>query len=209
LGYWRSSLDETNERRKQAISAVRAAFALIEVVDRARAEDEARRQRGFEIKVGINSGPGVVEFVGGGPNPACTVMGEDVNLAARLESVPPQYGCLIVLGEKTAKLVRDEFLLRELDSIKVKGANEPMKVYQPIVEVAKATAEQKNLVTQYSQALALYRQMHFKQACDIWTQLLPLEPVPSPSSIMFARAIGYMQRPPAEPWNGVYEMTSK
>ena len=94
-----------------------------------------------------------------------TAMGEDVNLAARLESVPPLYGCLIVCGDYTAQLAQ-EFLMRELDWLLVKGANKPMAIYQPIATLDAATDAQRELVARFATALEHYRAMRFAEAAS-------------------------------------------
>ena len=63
-----------------------------------------------------------------------TAVGETVNLASRLESVPEIYGYQIVVGPRSAELARDEFLIRELDTIRVKGREAPLSIFEPIVE---------------------------------------------------------------------------
>ena len=72
-------------------------------------------------------------------------MGEDVNLAARLESVPPLYGCLIVAEKHTLELAQNVFLMRELDWLLCKGADKPMSVYQPIAELASLQTRKRRL----------------------------------------------------------------
>src|SRR5262249_4871101 len=124
--------------------------------------------KGFTIKVGINTGPAVVGNIGSKNRYSYTAMGEDVNLAARLESVPPLYGCLIVVGEHTARLIGEKFLLRELDWILVKGARKPMAVYEPIAPLDAVTSAQRDLVTEFAKALEHYRARRFAEAIAIW-----------------------------------------
>jgi hypothetical protein len=87
--------------------------------------------------------PEIRVFVNG---PPIAAMGEDVNLAARLESVPPLYGCFVVAGEHTARPVQKVFLMRELDWLLVKGADKPMSVYQPIAELDSVTDPEREVV---------------------------------------------------------------
>jgi len=94
-------------------------------------------------------------------------LAQDVNLAARLEGVPPLYGCLIVIGEHTAAIAREKFLLRELDWILVKGAVRPMTIYQPIAPLDAVTGAQKDPVARFAVALEHYRAMRFAEACAI------------------------------------------
>ncbi|HTR60059.1 MAG TPA: hypothetical protein VMH37_00080, partial [Candidatus Binataceae bacterium] len=134
----------------------------------------------------------------------------DVNLAARLEGVPPLYGCLIVIGEHTAAVAREEFLLRELDWILAKGAAKGMAIYQPVAALDGATDAQRELVARFAEGLAHYRAKRFAEAIAIWDELVAkYEPAPSPSSIMGDRARHFVSSPPPEQWDGVFVLTSK
>jgi adenylate cyclase len=206
LAFWGAPVSDP----RHATHAVRVAFEVVEGVGRARAQDEAQGQKGFTIKVGINTGPAIVGNIGSENRYSYTAMGEDVNLASRLEGVPPLYGCLIVIGEHTAKLARGEFLLRELDWILVKGATRPMTIYQPIAPLEAATDAQRTIVSRYAQALEHYRAKRFAEACAIWDKLVAsLEPAPSPSSILSDRARHFIANPPPPDWDGVLVLTSK
>jgi len=206
LAFWNAPLSNP----RHATNAVLAAFAVIDNVRHAREEDEARGEQGFTIKVGINTGPAVVGNIGSKDRYSYTAMGEDVNLAARLEGVPPLYGCLIVIGEHTATVAREEFLLRELDRILVKGATRPMAIYQPLAALDAATDAQREVVARYATGLEHYRAMRFGEACSIWDELAAgLEPAPSPSSIMAERARHFVSAPPPPSWDAVFVLSSK
>ncbi len=206
MGIWGAPLSDPNH----ASSAIRAAMAIIDGVGRAREEDERRGEKGFTIKMGIDSGNAVVGNIGSENRFAYTAMGEDVNLAARLEGVPPLYACLIVVGENTNQLARHEFLMRELDWVQVKGAKKTMTIYQPIAELNRATDAQKDLVSRFSQALGHYRQRRFEEAYAIWNKLTAeYEPAPSPSSAMADRARELIAKEPLGVWNAVNVLLSK
>jgi adenylate cyclase len=206
LAFWGAPLSDP----RHAINAVRAAFQIIDGVKRAREDDEAQGDQGFTIKVGINTGPAVVGNIGSKNRYSYTAMGEDVNLASRLEGVPPLYGCVIVIGERTAEDARSEFLMRELDWILAKGATKPMTVYQPIAPRDAATAAQRDLVARFAVALEHYRARRFADARRIWEKLAAeFEPAPSPSSIMAERARHFVSEPPPTSWDAVFVLTSK
>jgi adenylate cyclase len=206
MGMWGAPLSNEDH----AVNAVRAALAIIDGVGRAREEDERRGEPGFMIKVGINSGSAVVGNIGTENRLSYTAMGEQVNLAARLESVPPMYACLIVVGEHTAGLARNVFLMRELDRLLVKGADKAISVYQPIVELDSATDAQRKLVSQFAHALEHYRAGRFADACLIWDELVAeYEPAPSPSSVMSARSRELISNRPEEPWTAVNVLVTK
>jgi adenylate cyclase len=206
MGMWGAPLAD----RRHAVNALRAALMIIDGVRRVREQDQARGENGFTIKIGINSGQAVVGNIGSENRYSYTAMGEDVNLASRLEGVPPLYGCVIVAGEHTGRLAQSDFLLRELDWLLVKGAARPMKVYEPIAELESASEAQRNLAARFAQALEHYRARRFVEAAAIWDDLVSkCEPSPSPSSVMAARARELIANPPDEKWDGVHVLTSK
>src|SRR5262249_27240955 len=94
---------------RHAINGVRAALAAVARVRQEHDVAQSRGERGFSVKIGMNSGPAVVGNVGTEHRYNYTAVGETVNVASRLESVPGIYGCQIVIGPRTAELVRDEF----------------------------------------------------------------------------------------------------
>jgi len=195
---------------KHAVNAVHAAISIVENVRLAFEEDAAQGVHGFTIKVGINSGHAVVGNIGSKDRYTYTAMGEDVNLGARLESMPPLYGCTIIVGEHTARLANDDFLMREVDRVLVKGAARPMAIYQPVAELRKATQTQREIVARYADALEKYRLMRFAEAIATWDELTAkFEPAPSPSSVMSARAREFIVHPPSPSWDGVQVFTSK
>jgi adenylate cyclase len=193
-----------------AVRAIKAAFVIIEGVAQLGSEDETRGEKPFTIKVGINSDETQIGDIGSGGHFSYTLMGKGVNLASRLEAVPPLYGCEIVVGDNTARLAQSEFLLRELDRVLVKGASDPMTVYQPVVALNRASAADKDLVDSYANALEHYRAMRFSDAALIWDNLVrKYEPEPSPSSIMAARARDFLTNPPSPSWKAVNVLKSK
>jgi adenylate cyclase len=206
MGMWGAPLADG----MHAVNALRAALMIIDGVRRVREEDQARGGNGFTIKIGINSGQAVVGNIGSENRYSYTAMGEDINLASRLEGVPPLYGCAIVAGEHTYRLARSDFLLRELDWLLVKGAASRMAVYEPIAQLDRASEGQRNLVAQFAHALEHYRAKRFVEAAAIWDDLVSrYEPSPSPSSVMAARARELIANPPDATWDGVHVLTSK
>jgi adenylate cyclase len=206
LALWGAPLSDP----KHAVNAVSAAISIIENVRRAFKEDAVRGVQGFTIKIGINSGRAVVGNIGSKDRYSYTAMGEDVNFAARLESIPPLYGCTIIVGEHTARLANDDFLMREVDRVLLKGAARPMAIYQPVVELGKATQTNRLVVARYADALEHYRNRRFAAAIATWDELtLKYEPAPSPSSVMSARAREFIAHPPGPSWDAVQVFTSK
>jgi class 3 adenylate cyclase/CHASE2 domain-containing sensor protein len=200
---------------QHAVNGLRAAMGA---VSRIRTAQEATQSPGalsFAVKIGLNSGMAVVGNVGTEKRYNYTAVGEMVNVAARLESVPTLYACQVVVGPRTAELAESEFLLRELDTIQVKGRETPFAVWQPLAEQAEATPKQRQCAKGYAEALAHYRAMRYAEAKTIWERLAQEEcdctgdPKSNPSSEMAARARVFMDHPPTHPWDGVWVLANK
>jgi adenylate cyclase len=202
-----------------AIHATQAALAAVERITREREAAEQRGELGFDIKIGLNSGQAYVGKLGTASRGTYSAAGETVNLAARLESVPGIYHCKVVVGPRTADLAGRHYLLRQLDTIRVKGIERPIPVFEPLMKLP-ANSDQQERARRYAEALAHYRAARFADAATAWDALAgsDLEPcawrdgrrVPvSPSAVMARRAKGYADSPPQQSWDGVWVMTSK
>src|SRR3989449_4417535 len=198
---------------QHAVNGVRAALAAVIRIDRERREAEARGEIGFSVKIGLNSGPAFVGNVGSETRFNYTAVGETVNIAARIEGLAGMYACQVVVGPLTAKLLEGEFLLRELDLVRVKGKDEPIAVFEVLADRAAATSDQIELAQVYGQALGLYRSRRFADAGELWEMLARKEQQGVPgdrqavaagcvSTRMAARAHELAAHPPASSWNG-------
>jgi class 3 adenylate cyclase/CHASE2 domain-containing sensor protein len=198
---------------KHAVNAVRAALAAVARVRAEHARAEARGELGYGVKIGVNSGPAVVGNVGTEKRYNYTAIGETVNVAARLESVPGIYTCDVVVGPQTRELAAGDFFWIELDAIRVKGREAPLALWQPLGPIDAATPEQHALARQYADALAHYRAMRFAEAAAGWdalsAQARDFTAVANPSKVMAVRAHAFAMKPPPEPWDGVWVLTSK
>ncbi len=193
-----------------AANAVRAARAAIARVDAAHAEAEARGEHGFSVKIGIHSGPATVGNVGWLRRFNYTAIGETVNIAARLESVPGDYACRLVVGQSTA-VAAGAISFCELDWLRVKGKAEPIGIYEPL-DAAEVTA---GYAARYAEALAAYRASDFARARDLWAALDygavggETGAGGGPPAVMAARATDFLDSPPPEPWDGVWSKDTK
>jgi len=195
-----------------AVSAARAALRIVETVMRAKAEADALGLPGYAVKIGINTGPAVIGNVGAPKRYNYTAVGETVNIAARLESVPEDYGCRIVVGPATAAAIADRFVLCELDWIKVKGKDAAFSVFQLVGEKSSVASAEMRYPEQYRAGLERYRAGDFTAAEEIWRCQAKQSDggtvVPSPPLIMAGRCADLKSAPPAG-WDGVFVKTSK
>lgn len=125
MAFWNAPLDEP----KHAHQAVRTALAMMESLDEFNREITAEGIPAFGMGLGINTASVVVGNMGSDQRFDYTCLGDGVNLASRLEGQSKPYGVKIVLGQRTAELVRDEYPVVELDCIAVKGKTQGVKIY--------------------------------------------------------------------------------
>ena len=115
----------------QADHAVRACKCALRQMQRLRELNEVWPEAiRINIGIGLNSGIMTVGNMGSPSRMNYTLMGDNVNLGARLEGTNKEYGTNIIISEFTYGLVRDHFLVRELDNIRVKGKNKPVLIYE-------------------------------------------------------------------------------
>lgn len=206
MGIWGAPAPDPDH----AASAARAALAAVAAVARAKEAADAQGRPGYSVKIGLNSGRAVVGNVGAEKRYNYTAVGETVNIAARLESVPGDYACRIVVGPATAAAIRDRFVLNELDWVKVKGKEEPLAVYELVAERDAADAAVLLYPEHYRTALERYRAGDFAAAEQRWRGQAthPSLTGASPPLVMAERAAALRADPPAD-WDGVYVKTTK
>jgi adenylate cyclase len=125
MAFWNAPLDNG----QHAKDAVRTALQMMESLNEFNREITTEGVPPFGMGLGINTGTVVVGNMGSDQRFDYTCMGDSVNLASRLEGQSKPYGVGIVLGSRTAELVRDEYPVVELDKIAVKGKKEGVNIF--------------------------------------------------------------------------------
>jgi adenylate cyclase len=135
-----------------------------------------------------------------------SVIGDAVNLGARLESATKEFRIDFCIGEKVAALVRDQFLLRTVDLIIAKGKTRPVEIFTVL---NKNTGTPPPWLARHEEAVRLYRAGDFSSAEKAWREVLAQAPGDGLAEVFLARCVELQAHPPAAPWTGVYEMKSK
>ena len=159
-------------------------------------------------RFGINTGSMVAGNMGTGNKMNYTIMGNAVNLAARLEGVNKQYGTWILASDDTVKETEGRILTRKLDKVRVVGINEPVRLHNLIEIMDEATPEQKKLVEVFHEALDNFEQRKWKEALRGFKETLLMENG-GPSAKYIERCEAFLKKPPAQIWDGVYNLTEK
>ena len=165
-------------------------------------------------RIGINSGEMVTGNMGSSMRMNYTMMGDTVNLAARLEPAAKHYGVYLFVAENTYKKVSDSFEWRYLDKIKVKGKNKPVKVYELLSEKNKLSKENSNLITAFNEAMSLYKNQSWIKAKKIFKESEKLEEIiedrpTNPSKIYIERCNYFQKNSPGKNWDGIWTMKTK
>ena len=168
----------------------------------------------MQNRIGISSGQMVTGNMGSEARMNYTMMGDNVNTAARLESSAKQYGIYIQIADSTYQAVKEKVVVRDLDNVRVLGKNEPVKVWELISEVGQEPDQYKKILPAYHEALGLYKNQEWSKAIDAFKASDELEEMfggrkTNPSRIYIPRCEHYQENPPGEDWDGVWTLTSK
>jgi adenylate cyclase len=214
MAFWNAPLPVPNHpaRACEAALEMQARLRELDVTWRAEAEAEGRKHIPVNIGIGLNTGSASVGNFGSTQRLTYSCIGDDVNLASRLEGQCKDYAVSIVIGQNTREQAPD-FAALELDLIMVKGKTEPVRMYALLGDVAMAkTSAYQTLVEQQAKFLSLYRSGAFAEALE---QIETCRKAADAAGwqqgyydMMHARVDGLIDDSPAD-WNGVYVAKTK
>ena len=168
----------------------------------------------MQNRIGISSGQMVTGNMGSESRMNYTMMGDNVNTAARLESSAKQYGIYIQIADSTYQPVKDKIVVRDLDNVRVLGKSEPVKVFELISEIGQEPEKYKKILPAYHEALDLYKNQEWEKAIEAFKASDALEDMfpgrkTNPSRIYIPRCEHFLDNPPGDNWDGVWTLTSK
>ncbi|MBU3916203.1 adenylate/guanylate cyclase domain-containing protein, partial [bacterium] len=205
IAFWGAPLDQPDHATRACLACIDMQKRLVEL--RKRWASEGRPQ--LLVRMGVNSGPMVVGNMGSQTRMDYTIMGDAVNLAARLEGANKFYKNFTMISEFTYKQAVEFIDCRELDTIRVVGKNEPITVYEVLDRKNMVTGKMAEMVEIYNKGLELYKKLRFKEAITSFESALALFPMDGPSKTYISRCKGYLENPPEEGWDGVFTHTEK
>jgi adenylate cyclase len=160
--------------------------------------------RPFHIGIGINHGDVLVGNIGSQEKADPTVIGDAVNLASRLEALTRTYAVDILVGARAAALIREEFDLRSVAFVQVKGKTEPVEIFTLIGEKkTRGDEEFLHRLETYEAGFRKFRERDFTQAKILFSQFLEFYPNDALAKMYLERALEYEEQPPDEAWNAV------
>ncbi len=190
----------------QQLQAVKTALRSIAVLAELQPAWSKKGLPTIRIGIGINTGKMRVGNFGSEKRFDYTVIGDNVNLASRLEGLNKTYGTTILISENTMAAVADEFPCRYIDRVRVKGKDRPVKIFEPLSQEVFAASQPELSV--FSEAIDLYQQRDFQGANRLFTSLNNDKPHKL-YQVYIERATFFLENPPEADWDGVFSFTTK
>ncbi len=204
MAFWGAPVAFADHARR----AVATALLMQASAARLDAEFQARGWPALKIGIGLNSGVMHVGDMGSKIRKAYTVMGDAVNLAARLEGITKVYGVGIAVGEATRKAAPG-FVYRELDLVRVKGKNEPVAIFEPLAAAGGLPDAALAALERWHGALALVRARQWDEAEAALGALRRDDPACLLYQLYLERIAYYRSHPPGAGWDGITTFETK
>jgi len=199
IAFWNAPLEQEDHPVRAVRAALRCQHALAEL----RPAFSARTGADLYMRIGMNTGAAVVGNMGSRTRFDYTMLGDAVNLAARLEGVNKQFDTYTMISEATATELTDEFRCRELGRVGVVGRAAPVVVLEPYF--AEQHRDAADLLEIFHRALQLYYNGSFAEAGQLFESISAVDP----PSARYSERCRMLQEAPPPDWAGVWVMTSK
>ena len=197
MAFWGAPVPNANH----AQDAVRAALAMQRAAHCLNQDFLRKGWPQLSIGVGLNTGPMRVGDMGSKIRRAYTVMGDSVNLGARLEGLTKVYGVDVLIGENTRALLPG-WTCREVDRVRVKGKDRSVAIFEPLGLPADLPPNLLAEIAQWDLALAAYRACDWTQAANRLESLRVAHPTYGLYTLFAQRVAQFQQTPPADGWEG-------
>lgn len=188
--------------------ACRAALDMILALKNLNTRWEAEGWPTLDVGIGINSGPVAVGNMGSDRLFDYTAVGDNVNLASRLEGLNKYYATRILISESTAELLGDSFVLREVDRVRVKGKAKASGIFEVMGE-GEAAPRLYRFLEIYHRGLALYRQRQWQKSLAAFTEAQEIYPEDKTAHRYHSLVQKYLKNPPPDDWEPVTRMDGK
>lgn len=207
MAFWGAPIPVENQADIAAKSSVEMLFAL----DKLQADFEQRGFPNCDIGIGLNTGPMSVGNMGSDERFCYTVMGDSVNLGARLEGLTKDYGIKIMISEFTVAAFKQQgHFYRELDDIRVKGKNEPVRVFDLMrPDFLEKESQVKEFIETFNAGRLAYRSKQWDQASVYFENCIKMKPEDKSSLLYRERLATYSKEGVPEDWDGVFTFTHK
>ncbi|MBQ7612835.1 MAG: adenylate/guanylate cyclase domain-containing protein [Spirochaetaceae bacterium] len=193
---------------KKEINACRAAMQIRKAI---RQEQQRAKQDGVPpvaIGIGIHTGKVVFGSIGAKTRKDFTSIGDTVNIASRLESANKEYGSKSIISEAVYENLHGTFVCRELDTVMVKGRQEPQRIFEILQTVDDASDKLYEIKELFENGLYYYRRRKWDEAEQYFIECRDMYN-DAPSKVFLKRIAHYREIAPKSTWKGIHVMNSK
>jgi class 3 adenylate cyclase len=202
LAIFGAPLARPDDARRAVACAVRMQAAIQEL-------NRRNQEEGLpvlEMGIAIHTGEVIVGNIGSQQRLNYTVMGDAVNLAARLESANKLYGTSILVSEATMAACGPAVAFREIDHVRVIGRQAPVRIFEPLALQTELSAEHQDLESRFAFALCEFRRRDFEGAAAAFRELASAVPA---AGAFARRSAAFAAAPPPADWTGIYDLEQK
>lgn len=205
MAYWNAPLDIQNHADLAVKSALEQ-FEALKILNSQLAKENLPQ---ISIGIGINTGEVIVGEMGCEIRSDYTVIGDAINLGSRLESLCKFYGSNLNISNFTKERLKEKYIFRFLDLVRVKGKNEPVEIWR-VLGYGEAQGELKKELEIYDKAIALYKKAKFLEALEIFKELEIKANKQDKKiyEIYIARCEQFIKTPPSD-FDGVFDHATK
>ncbi|MFC1608108.1 GAF domain-containing protein [Candidatus Latescibacterota bacterium] len=190
--------------------AMRTAISMLTLLREWNVGRAEEGKKPVNIGIGLNTDMVVSGNIGSPKRMDYTLIGDGVNLAARLESACKQYFAKLLISENTYAKLRGTYRAREIDLVIVKGKTKPVSIYEVLdYHDEESFPNLMGVVNHFSEGLNLYRKGTWDKSIDAFNEALKLNPSDKLSEMYIGRLNHLKENPPEGEWEGVWTMTSK
>lgn len=195
---------------QDADDGVSVAIEMMRQLKRFNERRLARGLQSIDIGIGVATGEVIAGSIGSEKRLDYTVIGDSVNLAARLESANKFYGTNVLIAGTTVERMLKPRPMRELDMLRVKGKQKPVAIYEPLEGYAEADQERlAALLPTFEEGMRSYRGREWSAAVNAFGEVLSGMPGDPLSQLYIHRCQYYDSTPPADDWDGVWSLSEK
>ncbi|MDE2489452.1 MAG: CHASE2 domain-containing protein [Elusimicrobia bacterium] len=205
MAFWNAPIENPDHRADAVLAALecqRAIRELNKTLDKSLPEVPA-------VRIGINSGVATVGLTGSEKKLQYTVIGDEVNLASRLEGANKFFGSKVIISESAWEGAKGRVVARVLGRVRVIGKETPIKIYEPIAEAGALSPEWEKALPLYEAGVAAFDARRYEEALAALEKFAELLPDDGPGQLYLARCREYAAIPPDASWDGVFNMTAK
>ncbi|MCZ6800986.1 MAG: tetratricopeptide repeat protein, partial [Nitrospirae bacterium] len=189
--------------------AIRAAIAMIRALDQWNKTRTTKGQPPIDMGIGLNTNTIVAGNIGSPKRMDYTMIGDGVNLAARLESACKEYSAEILLSEFTYLQLKGTYRIRDVDRVLVKGKTEPVRIFEVLDhQTEESFPNLMESVSHFKSGRTYYDRGNWDKAVRAFKEALDLNPKDRLAQLYIERCEQLTMTPPKD-WNGVWVMTSK